>query len=212
MPSRLSSRCFAPTACPSHGTANGTKSSGATRPPDRDGHIPLHGHRGLDAAVPGARRCLRRRCSPSTRALARAWRRHAGSRSTRWRRVLRRLHPRVRMPWLLRARRRRALAAGPVRVRMGLHTGEPRQGAGGYVGLDVHRAARIAAAGHGGQVLLSQATADLAGRRGARPRPAPAEGSERAGAAVPARSRAVPAPEDVARDESAGSRDAVSRP
>lgn len=56
-----------------------------------------------------------------------------------------------------------ALADGPVRVRMGLHTGEPLQGGEGYVGFDVHRAARIAAAGHGGQVLLSQATADLAG-------------------------------------------------
>ena len=56
-----------------------------------------------------------------------------------------------------------ALAHGPVRVRMGLHTGEPIKGDEGYVGMDVHRAARIAAAGHGGQVLLSQATADLAG-------------------------------------------------
>ncbi len=56
-----------------------------------------------------------------------------------------------------------ALAAGPVRVRMGLHTGEPARSEEGYVGFDVHRAARIAAAGHGGQVLLSQATADLAG-------------------------------------------------
>jgi predicted ATPase len=56
-----------------------------------------------------------------------------------------------------------ALAAGPVRVRMGLHTGEPLRAEEGYVGFDVHRAARIAAAGHGGQVLLSQATADLAG-------------------------------------------------
>jgi predicted ATPase/class 3 adenylate cyclase len=56
-----------------------------------------------------------------------------------------------------------ALAGAPVRVRMGLHTGEPVQGGEGYVGFDVHRAARIAAAGHGGQVLLSQATADLAG-------------------------------------------------
>ena len=56
-----------------------------------------------------------------------------------------------------------ALAAGPVRVRMGLHTGEPLSDDEGYVGFDVHRAARIAAAGHGGQVLLSQATADLAG-------------------------------------------------
>lgn len=47
--------------------------------------------------------------------------------------------------------------AESVRVRMGIHTGEGRLAAdgGGYVGIDVHRAARIAAAGHGGQVLLS---------------------------------------------------------
>src|SRR5262249_49549766 len=49
----------------------------------------------------------------------------------------------------------------PVRVRMGLHTGEPTRAAGGYVGLDVHRAARICAAGHGGQTLLSQTTRTL---------------------------------------------------
>jgi class 3 adenylate cyclase len=48
-----------------------------------------------------------------------------------------------------------------VRVRMGLHTGEPQLAASGYVGLDVHRAARISAAGHGGQILLSQTTRDL---------------------------------------------------
>src|SRR5437867_1833263 len=48
-----------------------------------------------------------------------------------------------------------------VRVRMGLHTGEPQLSTENYVGLDVHRAARIAAAGHGGQVLLSQTTRDL---------------------------------------------------
>jgi len=49
----------------------------------------------------------------------------------------------------------------PVRVRMGLHTGEGRLGGDNYVGLDVHRAARIAAAGHGGQILLSAATSTL---------------------------------------------------
>jgi DNA-binding SARP family transcriptional activator/class 3 adenylate cyclase len=48
-----------------------------------------------------------------------------------------------------------------VRVRMGLHTGEPLLGAEGYQGLGVHRAARICAAGHGGQVLLSSVTRDL---------------------------------------------------
>src|SRR5437867_4596107 len=52
----------------------------------------------------------------------------------------------------------RALADGPIRVRMGLHTGEPRLTEEGYVGLDVHKGARIAAVGHGGQVLLSQTT------------------------------------------------------
>lgn len=55
-----------------------------------------------------------------------------------------------------------------VRVRMGLHTGQPMIGATGYVGMDVHRAARLAAAAHGGQVLLTQATRDSVG--GALPR------------------------------------------
>ena len=48
-----------------------------------------------------------------------------------------------------------------LRVRMSLHTGEPVVGEEGYVGIDVHRAARICAAGHGGQVLLSATTAAL---------------------------------------------------
>src|SRR5262245_2769875 len=50
------------------------------------------------------------------------------------------------------------------RVRMGLHTGEPASSGGRYVGLDVHRGARICAAGHGGQVLISDAVRVLAGR------------------------------------------------
>jgi class 3 adenylate cyclase len=49
----------------------------------------------------------------------------------------------------------------PVRVRMGLHTGAGLIGGDNYVGLDIHRAARIAAAGNGGQVLLSDATRGL---------------------------------------------------
>jgi class 3 adenylate cyclase len=61
----------------------------------------------------------------------------------------------------------RALAANDwpaeqeLRVRMSLHTGEPVVGEEGYVGIDVHRAARICSAGHGGQVLLSATTAAL---------------------------------------------------
>jgi predicted ATPase len=57
---------------------------------------------------------------------------------------------------------------GPIRVRMGLHTGEPLVTEEGYVGMDVHRAARIAAAGHGGQILVSQSTRDLVGADGLR--------------------------------------------
>ena len=53
------------------------------------------------------------------------------------------------------------LAAGPIRVRIGIHTGTPHVTEEGYVGPDVHRAARIAAAGHGGQILVSSSTASL---------------------------------------------------
>ena len=61
----------------------------------------------------------------------------------------------------------RALAAAPeangrrIEVRMGLHTGDGQLGGDSYVGMDVHRAARIGDAGHGGQVLLSDATRAL---------------------------------------------------
>ena len=47
-----------------------------------------------------------------------------------------------------------------LRVRVGLHTGQPTFRDGAYYGLDVHRAARIAQAGSGGQILLSQSTRD----------------------------------------------------
>jgi predicted ATPase/class 3 adenylate cyclase len=61
----------------------------------------------------------------------------------------------------------RALAAHswpdalPLRVRIGIHTGEPTSTGEGYVGIDVHRAARVTSAGHGGQVLLTQSTREL---------------------------------------------------
>ena len=55
----------------------------------------------------------------------------------------------------------RALDGGPVRIRVGVHTGEPVLDPPKYVGLDVHRAARVMAAGHGGQVLLSESTRAL---------------------------------------------------
>ena len=55
------------------------------------------------------------------------------------------------------------LGAGSIRVRIGIHTGTPHLTDEGYVGVDVHRAARIAAVGHGGQVLVSASTAALVG-------------------------------------------------
>jgi predicted ATPase/class 3 adenylate cyclase len=57
--------------------------------------------------------------------------------------------------------RRRWPEGVDVRVRMGVHTGEAEVRQGDYVGLDVHRAARICSAGHGGQVLISSTTREL---------------------------------------------------
>ncbi len=56
-----------------------------------------------------------------------------------------------------------ALANGPIRVRIGIHSGTPHLTQEGYVGEDVHRAARIAALGHGAQVLVSASAAALVG-------------------------------------------------
>src|SRR5687768_2720343 len=55
----------------------------------------------------------------------------------------------------------RGLDDHPLRVRMGLHTGEALVRDGDYIGHDVHKAKRITDAGHGGQIVLSQTTADL---------------------------------------------------
>jgi predicted ATPase len=55
----------------------------------------------------------------------------------------------------------RALASGPIEVRVGVHTGTPYLTEEGYVGEDVHKGARIGAAGNGGQVLLSKETSAL---------------------------------------------------
>ena len=52
------------------------------------------------------------------------------------------------------------LSEGPIRIRVGIHTGEPELDPPKYVGFDVHLAARVAASAHGGQVVLTQATRD----------------------------------------------------
>jgi predicted ATPase len=58
---------------------------------------------------------------------------------------------------------RDGLEPGPIRVRMGLHTGEPTVTSEGYVGIDVHRGARVAALAHGRQIVLTEATRRLIG-------------------------------------------------
>ncbi|MGH3136204.1 MAG: ATP-binding protein, partial [Gaiellaceae bacterium] len=62
-----------------------------------------------------------------------------------------------------------ALAAGVIQVRVGLHTGTPLLTEEGYVGDDVHFAARVAASGHGGQVLVSSSTATFLRPSGSEP-------------------------------------------
>lgn len=54
-------------------------------------------------------------------------------------------------------------SAGDLRVRIGIHTGEAVKASGGYIGLAVHEAARAGAAGHGGQILISEATRQIVG-------------------------------------------------
>ena len=65
------------------------------------------------------------------------------------------------------------LQSGLVQVRIGVHTGTPLLTNEGYVGPDVHRAARIAASGHGSQVLVSAATAELVTQSGSEPQALP---------------------------------------
>ena len=101
---------------------------------------------------------------------------------------------------------RAALAGGPIRVRMGIHTGEPLVTDEGYVGIDVHRAARIAAAAHGGQIVVSDDDATTSGRRRRRIRDsgrAPAQGPRPRRTPLPARRRRLPAAAHARRDESA---------
>ena len=82
---------------------------------------------------------------------------------------------------------------GTVLVRIGIHTGRPAGELGEYLGLDVHRTARICSAGHGGQVLISQVVYEalgdgLPGRRDLpRSRHAPPQGLARARTPFPAR-------------------------
>ena len=128
-------------------------------------------HRGLDATAPADRRRLRQSCSPSTGACS-ARRSSVTTASTS---TARATPSSSRSPppddaAAAAVDGQRALARHPwpgdteIRVRMGLHSGEPRLIERRYVGLDVHQAARVMAAGHGGQVLVSGVDARAARR------------------------------------------------
>ena len=106
-----------------------------------------------------------------------------------------------------------ALAPGPIAVRMGLHTGTPSVAAEGYVGIDVHRGARVAGLAHGGQVLLSAATAALVEDQPLRDLgPTPTEGLRCPGEAVPARAREIPTAANPGRRRPSHSGHALPRP
>lgn len=102
------------------------------------------------------------------------------------------------------------LAAGRIRVRIGIHTGTPYLAEEGYVGVDVHRAARIAACGHGGQVLVSASTATLTGTDALRDLGEHRlEGSFGTGAHLSAGRQRVCAAEEPLSNKPAGSGDTV---
>ena len=136
----------------------------ATRPADRHGHLPANGRRRLDGPGAHGRRRLGRPQRHPCRAHPRGHRRpRRRGRSNRGRRDLRRLHGRRsggrRGDRRATADRRSCLAAARPRSGCGwrLHTGEAHRAGDDYGGFEVNRAARIAGAGHGGQIVLSEA-------------------------------------------------------
>ena len=90
-----------------------------------------------------------------------------------------------------------ARRAEPIQVRMALHTGAAEERDGDYFGPPLNRVARLLAAGHGGQILLSLAAQELVrdqlprGRGAARPGRAPPQGSQPPRAYLPAQSRRI---------------------
>ena len=107
-----------------------------SRAADRDGDVPLHRHRGLDAAASrawatGTAEVL----AEHRRALREAWQRHEGVEVDTQGDAFFVAFARASDAVAAAADGQRALADGPVRVRMGLHTGEPLSGEEGYVGI-----------------------------------------------------------------------------
>ena len=133
--------------------------------------------------------------------------RHAG------RRVLRRLPDRDRCGRGGASRGRRCSHRARSRCGWACTRGAPTATAEGYVGIDVHRGARVGALAHGGQIIVSSTTAALVeDRAAAGSRAPPAQGLRRSRAAVPGRHRRVPAVADAGRRRPPDSRDPLPRP
>ena len=185
----------------------------ARRPPVRHCDLPLHRRRGLDEAPALARRRgLRRGARRAPPHHPRGLRRAGGVEVDTQGDAFFFAFPTAPGALAAASAFTEALASGPVQVRVGLHTGTPLLTDEGYVGDDVHRAARIAACGHGGQVLVSSATASLVELELRRPRRAPAQGPLRPRAHLPARRRRVPGAQVALPHEPAGACDALPRP
>ena len=154
---------------------------------ERHRHAPVHRHRGIDAPARSARRWLRgrtRRAPAHVRAAVAA---HGGVEVDTQGDAFFCVFSRARDAVLAASDAQTALSGTQVRVRMGIHTGEPALTDEGYVGIDVHRGARICAAAHGGQILVSTTTRELLDGTVEllRPRRAPTQGPRRAAAPLP---------------------------
>src|SRR5439155_22176226 len=124
-------------------------------------HLPVHRHRRLDALAPAAWGAQPALLAEHHRLLREAFAEHSGHEVDTQGDAFFVAFARAVDAVAAAVAAQRALAAHPwpngesVRVRMGLHTGEPALAGGGYVGLACHRTARLCTAGHGGQAPLS---------------------------------------------------------
>ena len=107
----------------------------------------------------------------------------------------------------------KGLDGGPIRIRVGIHTGQPALDPPKYIGIDIHRAARIMSAAHGGQVVLSRETADCssAAASTSRSRRSPLQGRRHAPTDLPARTRRAPTAQVALPDRPARPRDRFPR-
>ncbi len=181
---------------------------------ERDGDVALHGHRGLDAPAARARGALRRVLGEHRRVLREAFARHGGVEVDTQGDAFFFAFARASDAIAAAGEAQRRSRGGPVRVRIGVHTGEPVVTEEGYVG----RRRAPGGADHGrrprrpGAPLRGDAAAPRLDSGAARPRRAPPQGPDGAAAPLPARRRGLPAAADTLPHEPADPADATHRP